>query len=655
MAPSRHRDLSLGGPDRIALPSALDKEWLLTNGRGGYAMGTMARISTRRYHGFLIAALKPPAMRRVIVGPVALELVVDGHHFPLWQAEWASGSLSPEPRAIRMFSLVDGQPQFVWSVGAWQLRETLAMVRGHNGVLARYDWQGPASGAELHVIPLLSGRDHHGIGYYPPQAVSASSNLLAVRWPYGEWVLTLTGSQFVSGPEIYRGMAYRQETARGLSDVEDWWVPGRFIRPLPAGAGSCWFSVSAADDVRLLEDPADWWDWEQTRRKTLIGRSQAVPSALALAADNFVVDGPSGSATIVAGYPWFSEWGRDSLIAAPGLSQALAEPELLYRVITYWNDARQQGLVPNRVTDDTAEVDLNSVDASLWWGVIAGQLAIKEASPDLGRYVIEGLDRTVEAFLRGTSAIGIDPRDGLVWAGSPGLALTWMDARYDGVVVTPRDGKPIEIQALWYNVLRLRDALAANMRLPRRYERAARQVRRSVTLQYPMPGLGLADAIRPDGSQDQSVRPNQLYAAGLPFSVVGPVLRRSILTMVGRQLYTPLGLRTLSPDHPGFRARYGRTVGERDTAYHQGMAWPYLLGIYGDALHATAPESWVSERPRIAQAMGAHMAEAGVGSISEIVEPWDGRPDGCPFQAWSVAEVVRILSPLWEKRAPVPS
>lgn len=598
-------------------------------------MGTVARVPTRRYHGWLVAALSPPRQRYLILSSVALELQIGDRCYPLWQARWASGALSPKPAGLMTFSLYRGIPSYRWDLGGWSLTETIYMVRGREGVVVHYQWEGP-SDARLTLTPLFGGRDHHHLGAREPFQAAMSGEGAELSWGAHAWAIRVAGSVITSHPVFYRDIYYLEEANRGYPATEDLWSPGRFLAPLAKGHDGCWLVVEPARNHTLSADPARWARDEVTRRAFLAERGG--PGALA--AEAFVAETDGGTAAVIAGYPWFTDWGRDTMIALPGLTEALGDRTLPDRVLGRF--AQSMDFIPNRWRDDPSEPEMNSVDASLWFMVIAGQLAL--INPDLdARFYLAAIDRMIQTYLEGTiPGIRVDPRDHLVDAKRPGEALTWMDARIGDRVITPRMGKPVEIQALWYNALRIRDRLATRLGAPIRYRSLASAVFASVNRRFPLTGRqGFYDVRDPD---DDARRPNQVYALGLPYPVARRQFWPSILQSVTKDLYRPFGLLSLAPEEPGYRAHYGHEVQERDEAYHQGMAWPFLLGPFLDAWQKYSPAQAEAFRRQIRHWVKAHQREAGLGSISEIVEPDTGLPQGCPFQAWSVAEVWRQLS-----------
>jgi predicted glycogen debranching enzyme len=606
-----------------SLTEGAGREWLVPDGRGGYAMGTVAGLRTRRYHALLVVAGDRPATRHV--GLVALDPVVElpsGAQVRLATHEWASGAVSPAGHVhLERFDLTHGLPRWRWRLGDVVVERELAMVPGRSalGVVHRLRAGGPI---RLRLEALCTWRDahgeRHGDGVLPtvPTAdgveVARAYRLAGPGWrPAGTW---------------YRGAYLREEADRGLAGIEDLWYAGQFVAELSAGERMEVLAWAPADADRP-PSAARIVAAARARAKELTRGATDVPDAwLRLAADAFIVDGPD----VVAGYPWFGTWSRDTMISFEGLflatGRAAEGRELLRRYAATLHD----GLLAN--TADTGQVEYNTVDGTLWFVHALDAYVHATGDVDLGVELLPVLERVRDAHERGTRyGIRVDSTDSLLTQGQRGYALTWMDARIAGVPVTPRMGKPVEVNALWINALTVLAELrehAGSDATPVRAQaaRATAAFRR----RYPAPDGGLLDLVDPD---DPARRPNGLFAYRLPH---GPLRGRPVPTAFDA-LVTPLGLRTLAPDAPGYRGRHRGTPAERDEAYHQGTVWPWLIGAYVDARHAAGQPT-----QGLLTGLTAHLREYGLGSVSETA---DGDPPheatGCPFQAWSVAEVLR--------------
>jgi predicted glycogen debranching enzyme len=591
------------------------REWLVPDGCGGYAMGTVSGLRTRRYHGLLVVSGTQPGVRRVGLAALDPVLILDGTEVRLGVHEWAPGSVSPAGHEyLRSFTLRNGLPRWQWQVGGVVLERELAMVPGRPAlaVVHRLLAGGPV---RLALEVLATWRDAHGERYATgpaPRVVSTADGLVV------EDAYRVAGPGFCPGGEWYHGAYLREERARGLAASEDLWYAGRFVADLSVG-DELPVSAWAGDLDSPPPPPSVVLSCAARRSAALVaGSVDDVGAALAVAADAFVIRGPD----VVAGYPWFGAWSRDTMISYEGLfltAGRFAEgAELLLR----YGSALDSGMLPN--TTDSGEPVHNSVDAALWFVHAVGRHVAVTGDTCLGGALLPALLSVVRAYRDGTRyGIRVDPSTGLVLAGAPGHALTWMDAVVDGVPVTPRAGAAVDINALWVNALGVVASLAPGWSA--QHDEAVASFRRS----FPMVHGGLSDVVG-----DDTVRPNQLLAYSLPY---GPLRGRAPAASVDA-LLTPLGLRTLAPDAPGYTGRHRGGPTDRDRAYHQGTVWPWLIGPYVDArLAAGLPVDGLLD------GLVAHLGEYGVGSVSETA---DGDPPhaatGCPFQAWSVAELFRV-------------
>ena len=609
------------------LAAGTAREWLVADGRGGYAMGTVSGLRTRRYHGLLVVAGDSPASRRMAL--VALDPVLvlpGGDQVGLASHEWVSGTVDPSGYALlERFDLVDGLPRWRWRVGGVVLQRELAMLPGRPAVAVvdRLLAGGPVT---LAVRVLGSWRDVHGErgAAGPAPAMAAAAGGVVIEDAY-----RLAGPGWQPAGHWWHGAYHRQEAARGLSPTEDLWYAGEFRAEL-AGGDAVEVTGWAGDLADQPPPAAEVVAAARQRNRGLVaGAADQVETTLALAADAFVVATPAGP-DVVAGYPWFGAWSRDTMIAYPGLFLATGRPEAGRALLASHADRLSEGMLPN--TADTGRVEYNTADATLWFVHAAGRHVAATGDTDLAARLLPALRQVVAHHRAGTRyRIRVDPADGLLDQGVEGEALTWMDARVAGVPVTPRPGKAVELNALWVNALGALAALATAAGadpgpLPAEHAAAAAAFRRT----FPAPGGGLLD--RPG---DRSFRPNQLLAYALPH---GPVpADPAALRGLAAELLTPLGLRSLAPADPAYRGAHRGDPATRDRAYHQGTVWPWLIGPYADACaRAGLPTDGLLD------GLVAHLAEWGLGSVSETA---DGDPPhaatGCPFQAWSVAELLR--------------
>jgi predicted glycogen debranching enzyme len=620
------------------LGSASEHEWLVTDGTGGYAMGTIGGLRTRRYHGLLVVATAPPIGR--MMGLVALDpvLLVGNKQVRLATHEWGDGTIAPSGYLhLASFRLRDGVPNWRWSVGDIVVEAEVAMVYGRSAVGVRHRVLRAPGTVRIELDALCTWRDVHG-----------------ERFASGSPDVEQTGDGFVfehayrvRGPGFdpstaawWRGDRHREEAARGLNDREDVFMAGRFAADLRAGDA---LDVEAwADDLTTAGaaaiPPARAIINDARRRANEIAQ-RARPGdlderQLALAADQFVVRTPNGP-TVVAGYPWFGDWSRDSLTSYEGLFLCTNRYDEGRTLLERMAATVSEGMLAN--TADAGGLEYNTVDAAPWFLHALSRHAAVTDDLDVVETLAPAVEQIVEHHLDGTRfGIKVDS-DGLISQGAEGWALTWMDARLDGVPVTARAGKPVEVNALWISALRSLAPLLGSDRstLAAKLTGIADQARASFLRRFVRTdGLGLLETVDPD---DASVRPNQLLAVGLPNAPVDDPATGAAVVRACAPLVTSFGVRSLAPDDPRYIGRHRGGPAERDRAYHQGTVWPWLLGPYVDACRrAHIPLDGVMDGAL------AHIADWGVGSVSETAdgdEPHRG--SGCPFQAWSVAESLR--------------
>lgn len=615
-------------------------EWLEADGLGGYASGTVAGYRTRRYHALLLVAATPPTGRMALVNGVEAWVELPGGTRWLSTQHYAPDVLYPRGLDHLVLFAYDPWPRWTFRLpdGTTIVHEIVVAANGGGTVLTwrRTAGSGPA---RLHVRPLLSGRDHHALMRENPAFdFTARRDGRAVTWhPYASVpaVTALASGTYRHDPTWYRNFLYATEAARGLDCAEDLGAPGVFDFDLGAGDATLVLRAGERVDAQAATDPAAL----ASRLRAAEYARRSPHDALARAADAFLVRRGSGT-TVVAGYPWFTDWGRDTFIAMRGLVLARDRDDLAGSILGEWAGAVSQGMLPNRFPDAGAAPEYNAVDASLWFVVVAHEfLARGTAAASLRDALEHAVAAILDGYARGTRFGIRTDDDGLLACGVPGVQLTWMDAKVGEHVITPRIGKPVEVQALWINALRLAGRVTAADRA-----QAALQAR------FPAPGGGLVDVVDVDhvaGAVDASVRPNQIFAVGgLPYAVVDPERGRAVVDVVLRELVTPAGLRTLARSDPAYRPRYEGGVAERDGAYHQGTVWPWLMGPFVDAwlrVHGDDPAARAQARAQFVAPLEAQLATSGLGYLPEIA---DGDPPhtprGCPFQAWSLGELLRM-------------
>jgi predicted glycogen debranching enzyme len=611
------------------------REWLVPDGCGGYAMGTVSGLRTRRYHGLLVVAGETPATRHL--GLVSLDPVVtlpSGSSVRLATHEWADGAIAPRGHELLAgFELVDGLPRWRWRIGDVVLERELATVHGQPGVAVvhRLLTGGPIG---LSLEALCTWRDAHGerTADGPPPSVTAAEGGCVVENAY-----RMRGPDFRPAGAWWRGVRHRAEAARGLPPLEDLWYAGRFHAELRQPGAVAEVSAWAGNLAEPPPPAASVVAAARTRNRAVVAAAAPADDAqatLALAADSFVIRSRSGP-DVVAGYPWFGAWSRDTMLSYEGLFLTTGRVEEGRDLLRAYAATLSEGMLAN--TADTGSVRYNTADGTLWFLHAAGRHVAMTGDFDLAAELLPALREVVDCHLKGTRyGIVADPADGLLTQGADGEALTWMDARVDGVPITPRRGKPVEVNALWINGLAMVIKLAWQARTGAGSAlRAHPAALTGFARRFPSRSGWLHDVVDGPDGDDATLRPNQLLAWSLPYAPLRP--DPAALQAIGAALMTPLGLRSLTPASPGYRGRHGGAPAQRDTAYHMGTVWPWLIGPFVTAwnrLGVTA-EQTLSDADE-------HLSEYGLGSVSETA---DGDAPhvaaGCPFQAWSVAETLR--------------
>jgi predicted glycogen debranching enzyme len=634
------------------LEAAESREWFEANGLGGWAAGTIAGAHTRRYHGLLVAATRPPVGRMVLLSKLAETLVTAEGRFDLDTNRYA-GAIHPRGYEHLTEFTLDPMPAFVYEAGGITLKKTITAVHGENTTVVTYEVLAAAAPFTLELRPLIACRDYHALQHANDALRFADASFKAGVFrarPYErapELFLKVDDASFTASPDWYFRFEYAKESERGLDAHEDLFCYGHFDRQLAQGER---FGVIVSTGDVAGRDPFALVDTERGRRETVAAAVSAgddVARTIARAADAFVVRRGEDLRTIIAGYPWFSDWGRDTMIALPGVCLAAGRHEDAKKILRVFARSVDEGMIPNRFPDGGEAPEYNAVDATLWYFIAAHRYL--EATSDqefvLGE-LLPVLEDIVAWHDRGTRyGIRVDA-DGLLHAGEPGVQLTWMDAKVGNWVVTPRQGKPVEIQALWYNALAILSDLlgrAGRAEDAAGFAARAKQVKeRFVEVFWNADASCLFDVVDGD-RKDASIRPNQVFALSLPFPLLPKDKAKDVLAVVEAKLLTPYGLRSLAPDDPAYRGRYEGGPAERDAAYHQGTVWSWLLGPYADALVKTNGAVGKTKAKKAIEALIPHLSEAGLGTISEI---FDGdaphTPRGCPAQAWSVGEALRV-------------
>jgi predicted glycogen debranching enzyme len=635
-------------------------EWLEADGLGGFASGPVAGPRTRRYHALLLAARQPPTGRVVLVNGLDAWVETPGGSYSITSQRYDPDTVHPD--GARRLEAFEDEP---WPRWTYVLEDGIRIVHElfvpHGAPLVALSWRllTPGPSVALAVRPFLSGRDYHALQHENPSFdFHAEVGEERVSWRSYTGlpgVIAVTSGRYTHEPHWYRNFVYTEEQARGLDFKEDLAAPGLLRFDLSQGEAVL---ILAADGLTTIPAGVSAAAHLAGLREREKHRRTAFSSRLHRAADAYLVRRGEGR-TIVAGYPWFADWGRDTFIALRGLCLATGRLDEARDILLEWAHAVSEGMLPNRFPDRPEEApEFNCVDASLWYVVAVhayAQAAQRQGTnPAPCRFC--GGDSAaacfqtavlaiLDGYARGTRhGIRMD-EDGLLAAGEPGVQLTWMDAKVGDWVVTPRIGKPVEVQALWINALEIGCGLDARWREPLTKARASFPARF-----WDAERGFLADVVdvgHESGAVDASFRPNQILAiGGLPFSLLEGEPAVRVVAAVEARLLTPLGLRTLAPEDPAYRPRYEGGVSERDGSYHQGTVWPWLIGAFVEAwirVRGGTGEAKPEARRRFLEPLLRHLDEAGLGHICEIA---DGdaphEPRGCPFQAWSVGEVLRL-------------
>jgi predicted glycogen debranching enzyme len=667
-----HRPAWVGTPG-IAPRPLLDNEWLVTNGIGGYASGTVAGVMTRKYHGVLVAALPTPFGRQVMLQDLRATLRLgDGREIALSGEERRDGSVRvPSERYLCDFRLELGLPVWEFDVEGVRLLQRVVMPHGRNTVFVSFERRDDGAPAELLLRPFMHVRSYEDAVTTARTAldirldrdrmeISARPDMAPLRLRSVGGVASFTADELRVGE-----VAYRIERERGYEWVGEDWSPGYFTLPLRATEPTAlvasteeWATFETISDVEANEA-------ERARRLKLLEISHRAAEdeageLLVLAADQFIIT-PAGRVedaaraaaageevrSVIAGYHWFTDWGRDTMISLEGLALCTGRHREAAYILRTFAHYTRRGLIPNMFPDGATEGLYHTADATLWFFHAVHRYVQTTGDRATLREILPKLREIIDVQLAGTDyGIHVDPADGLLAQGAEGYQLTWMDAKVDGWVVTPRRGKAVEINALWYNALRV---LETHVRDEGDFAEAARldalavRAKSSFNARFWNESAGcLYDIVDgEDGRDDPACRPNQIFAISLDHPVLDESRWQPVLDTVGTRLLTPVGLRSLAPGHPDYKARYFGDLRARDAAYHQGTVWGWLIGPWVDAWLRVHPDDAIGAR-RFLTGMIEQLDTFGVGSIGEIfdAEP-PFAPRGCIAQAWSVAETLR--------------
>ena len=657
------------------LDIAESREWLVTNGIGGYASGTVAGLLTRRYHGLLVAALKPPLGRTLLLAKLDETVLYDTRCYSLHTNRWADGIVSPHGyQHIERFSLENTIPVWRFAVADALLEKRVWMQQGANTTYVQYTLRRATQPLKLTLKAMVNYRDYHGdtqSNGWQMSVEQVEQGICITAYPGAVPLYLLSdspkGDSYASRGSAsvahnwYYGFDLAVERYRGLRDKEDHLHAATFEVTLNPGEAmsttGCAYAFVASTEkqpdlhgeaalkLRRAQEQKLTGLWNSNRPLNT-KESPSWINHLVLAADQFIVNRPvpedPHGKTIIAGYHWFGDWGRDTMISLPGLTISTGRPEVARSILRTFARYVDQGMLPNRFPDAGEQPEYNTVDATLWYFEAVRAYYSSTDDDNLLGELFPILADIINWHCRGTRYnIHLDAADGLLYAGVAGVQLTWMDAKVDDWVVTPRIGKPIEVNALWYNALRTMAKFARQLGKPHQeYEAMADRAQYRFSRFWNDETGYCYDVLDSPDGDDSALRPNQIFAVSLPESPLTPAQQRSVVEACKRVLLTSHGLRSLAPDHPQYQGKYGGNQYQRDGAYHQGTVWGWLLGPFVLA-HLRVYKNPEQAR-QFLEPMANHLTAHGLGSLSEI---FDGdapmTPRGCIAQAWTVAEVLR--------------
>jgi predicted glycogen debranching enzyme len=636
-------------------------EWLETNGLGGWSGSSLSGCNTRRYHGLLMASINPPTDRMLLVSKLDETIIVDGNHFDLGTNDYGDTIF---PKGFQWLSSFkrDHFPEWIYEVPGVLLRKTIFMVNGENTTLIRYEILNAAKQFTFQLLPLIAARGYHELQH--------SNNNIFWKIDFKNGVfhtqpfegapdiyISVPGSTYQSVNKWYYNFNYLQEKSRGLDFQEDLFNHGFFSVDLKEG--------DRLDIIISTDDPNEkkadtLFEKEKNRKLYLLnGVPDNLLRELVLAADQFIVkrivpgetekDPAIDLKTVIAGYHWFTDWGRDTMISLPGLCLQTGRFEDAKKILAVFAKSVSMGMLPNRFVDQNDPPEYNNVDGTLWYfNAVYNYLQVTGDNDFILGEILPVLKEIINWHFRGTRFnIHVDD-DGLLYAGENGQQLTWMDARINGWVVTPRMGKPVEIEALWYNALKIFQSLLLlnnETSIAEEILGKAEQASKSFGEKYWYNEGGyLYDNIDELGKPDASLRPNQIFSISLPFPLLEGEKAKSVFNIIKLKLFTTVGLRSLSPDDQDYKGNYDGNTFMRDSAYHQGTVWSWLLGPFLEAGIKTLGNIFINEALDIVDKFAVHLREGCIGTVSEI---FDGdephHPRGCVAQAWGVAEVLRVI------------
>jgi predicted glycogen debranching enzyme len=638
-------------------------EYLETNGLGGWSSSSIAGSHTRRYHGLFVAAINPPADRTVLLSKLDETIVAGENKYELSCNIYDGDIVHPNGSQYLESFTKDFFPEWIYYVNDIELKKTICMIHGENTVVINYEVLKAGSSFTLELLPLMASRGYHELGHASPRMHwdADFNNGVFHNQPDGinNVYISIPGSSYQHTPRWFNNFKYTVEQYRGLDFIEDLFNHGVFSVQLNEGEE---LSIIISTENPGARNANDLFKKELKRRKNLVKdqpKDETIQQ-LILAADQFIVKrfipqseskafpfgGGLEGASIIAGYHWFTDWGRDTMISLPGLTLSTGRFDDAKKIIAAFTQSVSMGMLPNRFQEKEPP-EYNNVDGTLWYFIaIYKYLQASGDTKFILNEILPVLKEIIDWHFKGTRYnIHVDD-DGLLYAGEAGQQLTWMDARIGTWVVTPRMGKPVEIQALWYNVLKIfAELLSMNKQKKdaQVIEAAAAKAKENFDkLFWNADGNYLYDVIDASGKPDAELRPNQLFAISLPFALIEGEKAEAVLKIVEEKLYTPAGLRSLQPEDVHYVHHYGGDQWRRDSSYHEGTVWSWLLGPFVDALIKGKTEK--SKVKKVIDDFKYHLAEVCIGQVSEIFDAdAPHHPRGCVAQAWGVAEVLRVM------------
>ncbi|HUB81234.1 MAG TPA: amylo-alpha-1,6-glucosidase [Bryobacteraceae bacterium] len=630
------------------LDRASRREWLETNGLGGYASSTVCGMNTRRYHGLLVAATKPPLGRIVLLAKLEEVLFLNGKGYQLSVNRYP-GVVHPDGYLYLKEFRLDPFPTFVYQIEGVEIAKSIFMPRGENTTVIQYELLGAAECCRLELRPLIAFRDYHATTHENSAldgTLHRDGGCLRLA-PYGglpSLYLAHDASGVLESAEWYRNFEYDRERERGLDFREDLFHPCTLVADLHAPKRLTVIASTEPCSLGQVEG------WRQARCNRPAPGGRPFASALTRAAGQFLVRRGEWN-SVIAGYHWFGDWGRDTMIALPGLTLATGLPQVARGILRAFAGVVDRGMLPNRFPDSGEAPEYNSVDSTLWFFEAVRAYVEQTGDLDFVRDRLYGVLADIVAWHERGTRYGIRMgKDGLLNAGEPGTQLTWMDARVDGRPVTPRCGLAVELQALWYNALRVMEDLAR--RFAQRpecshYGELADRARGSFAPVFWNESANCLFDVVNGEDRDASIRPNQILAVSLTHTMLPPDMAARVVAAVERHLLTPFGLRTLAPSDPRYRGRYEGGPASRDAAYHQGTVWPWLLGPFLTAYietHGRTAEA-LEQAGKWAAPLARYIEDEGAGQLPEVFEgDVPHRAGGCIAQAWTVGELLRAAT-----------